>query len=204
MFLIVGIGNILLSDEGIGIHLLKDIEKDIFFHNKNIYFVDLGTSSIDIISYLKDLNTGSYLKDLNSYGYNSDNYNTLSIKNTKNTENIKSTIKDNNGFSKNIVKRLVIIDSIKNTKLPAGTVLKLSLEDLEKKQKSFFSLHQMELIESLRLSQLEINLPEILILGIIPFDINTFSLDLSIVIKLKYPKILKRVKKEIINFFYHA
>ncbi|MCE5330321.1 hydrogenase maturation protease [bacterium] len=46
MNLIIGIGNILLSDEGIGIHVLKELKK----RNKilNTEFVDLGTSSLDL------------------------------------------------------------------------------------------------------------------------------------------------------------
>jgi hydrogenase maturation protease len=52
MNLIVGLGNILLTDEGIGIHVLKELK------NRNripwTEFVDLGTSSLDLEYFIKD------------------------------------------------------------------------------------------------------------------------------------------------------
>jgi len=52
MNLIIGIGNILLSDEGIGIHVLKELKK----RNRilNTEFVDLGTSSLDLEYFIRE------------------------------------------------------------------------------------------------------------------------------------------------------
>ncbi len=55
--LIIGIGNILLSDEGVGIHIVRQLQRQQtkdkeFFHNTE--FVDIGTSSFDIISYINN------------------------------------------------------------------------------------------------------------------------------------------------------
>jgi hydrogenase maturation protease len=52
MNLIIGLGNILLTDEGIGIHVLKELEK----RNNilNAEFLDLGTSSLDLEYFIKD------------------------------------------------------------------------------------------------------------------------------------------------------
>jgi len=52
MNLIIGLGNILLTDEGIGIHVLKELKK----RNKipDTEFVDLGTSSLDLEYFIRE------------------------------------------------------------------------------------------------------------------------------------------------------
>ena len=50
--LIIGFGNILLTDDGIGIHLLNRLKKEESL--KGNQFLDLGTSSMDIAYYLND------------------------------------------------------------------------------------------------------------------------------------------------------
>lgn len=151
MFLIVGAGNILLSDEGIGIHVIKDLEKEKTF--KDTVFADLGTSSLDISSY-----------------FNRD------------------------------VEKLAVIDCIKSHDNSPGTVLKLTIDDLRKRQVNNFSLHQIELVDSLKLNSLDFKVPDTLILGIVPHDTETFSTELSGKMKLIYPGILEKIRKELIIF----
>ena len=155
--LIIGAGNILLSDEGIGIHIIKELENDASFNdgtNAITEYVDIGTSSIDISAYLSE-----------------------------DTE------------------KIVIIDSIISSDFTAGTVFKLTIEDLRKKQAKSFSLHQMELVDSLKLLSMTGRLPQILIIGVVPNDTDSFSLDLSFEMKSKLPQIMDKVKKEILDFF---
>ena len=48
--LIVGIGNLLCRDEGIGVHVIQEMEKmELPGH---IELLDIGTSTMDLISYL--------------------------------------------------------------------------------------------------------------------------------------------------------
>ena len=155
--LIIGIGNILLSDEGIGIHIVRELQRQQtkdkeFFHNTE--FIDIGTSSFDIISYI------------------------------------------NNGVTK-----VVLIDCMKADGYLPGTIFKLTPDDLRKRQKEKYSLHQMELVDTLRMISIIEKLPEILILGIVPEDINKFSTKLSDSIAKKFPVILSKIKKEIVDFF---
>ena len=155
--LIIGTGNILLSDEGVGIHIVRQLQRQQtkekeFFHNTE--FIDIGTSSFDIISHI------------------------------------------NNGVTK-----VVLIDCMKADGYLPGTVFKLTPDDLRKRQKEKYSLHQMELVDSLRMISILERLPEILILGIVPEDINKFSTKLSDSITEKFPVILSKIKKEIIDFF---
>lgn len=155
--LIIGTGNILLSDEGVGIHIVRELQKQQtkdkeLFHNTE--FVDIGTSSFDIISYI------------------------------------------NNGVTK-----VALIDCMKADGYLPGTVFKLTPDDLRKRQKEKYSLHQMELVDTLRMISIIEKLPEILILGIVPEDINKFSTKLSDSIAEKFPVILSKIKKEIVDFF---
>ena len=155
--LIIGTGNILLSDEGVGIHIVRELQRQQtedkeFFHNTE--FIDIGTSSFDIISYI------------------------------------------NNGVTK-----VVLIDCMKADGYLPGTVFKLTPDDLRKRQEEKYSLHQMELVDTLRMLSIIEKLPEILILGIVPEDINKFSTNLSDSITEKFPVILSKIKKEIVDFF---
>ena len=50
MNIIIGLGNILFSDEGIGIHIIEELKKR--NNIKNTIYADLGTSSFEIDYYL--------------------------------------------------------------------------------------------------------------------------------------------------------
>ena len=168
--LIIGAGNILLSDEGIGVHILNEIKKyaemliSLSKINKslsdeaslysNTKFIDIGTSSYDISLYI-----------------------------SSKTE------------------KMIIIDSIKTSEYLPGTVFKLGIGDLKKMQINCFSLHQFELIDSLKLYSINKNLPETIILGVVPAVFDVFSTELSELIKIKLPEILTKIKREIRNFF---
>jgi len=50
--LVVGVGNILMGDEGIGIHVIKELEK--LNLPEDVEIMDIGVSSFSLISYLSD------------------------------------------------------------------------------------------------------------------------------------------------------
>jgi len=128
--LIVAFGNILLTDDGIGIHILRKLKDEETL--KGNQFLDLGTSSMDI---------GYYLN--------------------------------------NTIARMVIIDCIKSDGDEPGTLFRMGLDDLVSKKKENFSLHQLKLIDSIKLVSIENDFPETMILGIVPKDTKTFSDKLS-------------------------
>jgi len=128
--LIVGIGNILLTDDGVGVHILSKLEKEESL--KGNQFLNLSTSSMDIAYYLN-----------------------------------------------NDIVRMVILDCIKSDGDEPGTLFKMGLDDLVSKKKENFSLHQLKLIDSLKLVSIENDFPETMVLGIVPKDIKTFSDSLS-------------------------
>ncbi len=148
--LIIGFGNILLTDDGIGIHILNRLKKE--ENLKANQFLDLGTSSMDI---------GYYLND--------------------------------------DIARMVIIDCIKSDGDESGTLFKMGLDDLISKNKENFSLHQLKLIDSIKLVSIDIDFPETMVLGIVPKDTKTFSDSLSkeLINKLPivYDKILYLIKE---------
>jgi len=148
--LIVGVGNLLLSDDGIGVHLLRKLEKENCIESAQ--FLDMGTSSMDL---------GYYIN-----------------------ENVN---------------RLVIIDSIKSEDEP-GTIFKMGLEDLVSRKKENFSLHQLELIDTLKLVSLDKDFPETVIIGIVPHDTQTLSEGLSAKIDMKFSGIYKKTYELIRDF----
>lgn len=128
--LIVAFGNILLTDDGIGIHILRKLKEEESL--KENQFLDLGTSSMDIAYYLND-----------------------------------------------DIARMVIIDCIKSDGDEPGAIFRMGLDDLVSKKKENFSLHQLKLIDSIKLVSIENDFPETMILGIVPKDTKTFSDKLS-------------------------
>ncbi len=148
--LIIGFGNILLTDDGIGIHILNKLKEEENLRENQ--FLDLGSSSMDI---------GYYLND--------------------------------------DIARVVIIDCIRSDYDEPGTLFKMGLDDLVSKKKENFSLHQLKLIDSIKLASIDSDFPDTLILGIVPKDIKTFSDRLSneLIDKLPivYDKILYLIKE---------
>lgn len=51
--LIVGMGNLLYRDEGIGVHIIQEMRK--MKLPSHIELLDIGTSTMDLISYLKEV-----------------------------------------------------------------------------------------------------------------------------------------------------
>jgi len=50
---VLGIGNLLLGDEGVGIHVIESMDKSYTF-SPSINFIDGGTSGIDLIPYFEE------------------------------------------------------------------------------------------------------------------------------------------------------
>jgi Hydrogenase maturation protease. len=59
----------------------------------------------------------------------------------------------------------------------------------------------MELVDSLKLLSIENNLPPVIIIGVVPKDISTFSIELSTEIKTLFPVIIEKTTKVITDFF---
>ena len=95
--------------------------------------------------------------------------------------------------------RMVIIDCMKSDGDEPGTLFKMGLDDLVSKKKENFSLHQLELIDSIKLISIENYFPETMVLGVVPKDTETLSDRLSkeLIERLPvvYDKILDLIKE---------
>jgi len=149
--IIVGFGNVLLTDEGIGVHIINSIKKQDLFPKTQ--YLDLGTSSFELVNFI-------------------DSH----------------------------VQKLVLIDCLKLDTVEPGQVVRLSTKDILSDTVYKISLHQMKLIDTLKLISIDYNLPEMLIIGIIPYDTHSYSTNISANLEKQYSLILKTVEKNIFEF----
>jgi hydrogenase maturation protease len=143
---VLGIGNLLLKDEGIGTHLVQKLAGIV--DDANVEIIDAGTSP-DFLSLV-----------------------------------------DGN------IDKLIIVDAVKAGNEP-GTIYRLTPDDVGPDSTSPVSLHEIGVLDSLKIMALFDRLPEsTVIIGIEPKTID-FGLDLSPEVEEKLPKIISLVLKEI-------
>ena len=143
---VLGIGNILLQDEGVGVHLVQELAGEL--HNTDVDLIDAGTSPD--IPYLVSDETD----------------------------------------------KLIIVDAVDAGDEP-GAIYKFTPEDIEQDEASPISLHEIGVLQSLRLMALENRKPKsTVIIGIQPKTID-YGMELSNEVKKKLPKVINLVLKEI-------
>ncbi len=142
---VVGIGNVLLRDEGVGCHVAHALER---ISLRDVQIVDAGTS-FDVLQ----LHTGA--------------------------------------------DKLVVVDAVRGGGMP-GQIYRFELDDLSLEQKPLMSLHDMSLVDNLRLMQLWRNIDEAVIIGVEPKDID-WGLELSPELQEKMPRIIEVVLAELNN-----
>lgn len=146
---VIGVGNILLSDEGIGVHLVNELgRRDAF---PGVEFVDGGTAGGGLLNLIEDQ------------------------------------------------ERIVVLDTVA-APFPPGTVLKLFPDDLRRNTEVRYSLHDLNLADTLDLMRLRGTLPKMVILGVVPADIETYRIGLSEPLAEKFEEILAKVGAEIGKF----
>ena len=144
--LVLGLGNILLRDEGLGVHAVRALgDADV---PADVELLDGGTSAPDLLDVLADR------------------------------------------------QRLIVIDAI-DSDVPAGTVLRLTPDDLAPRTDGIVSLHDLGLLELLAAARHLGTVPqEVIIFGVKPHDVQ-WGLELSPEIDRLLPKITKLVLKEL-------
>ena len=95
----------------------------------------------------------------------------------------------------NDVDKLIIVDALKSGGVP-GDICRLSLEDVEKYERSPLSLHQLDLTQMLELCDRFGSRPHTVIIGVEPEEID-FGLELSHEVEAKVPQIIELVLEEI-------
>jgi len=152
--IVIGVGNVLLSDEGVGIHIVRQLKKrDI---SKLVEIHEIGTSSFELLNVIE----GNSL--------------------------------------------VIIVDAVRMDNKP-GTVknINLVIEDDISLLPQFTSLHQLDLISTLKMAKGVIDLPKkIVLIGIEPSSLET-GIELSKLVEAAIPKaiseIMKTLDKMILN-----
>jgi len=142
---VVGIGNVLLRDEGIGCHVVHALEE---IPLPDVKIIDGGTCP-DVLQLFEDTD------------------------------------------------KLVIVDAVKGGGTP-GQIYRFHPEDITLEQKPLLSLHDMSLVDSLKLMQLWHNIDEAVIIGVEPGEIG-WGLELSPELQEKMPQIIDAILAELNN-----
>jgi len=144
--LVIGIGNDLLSDEGVGIHAIRELQKEPWPPNVTVY--NGGVLGIDLLSLIQDHD------------------------------------------------KLVIVDAV-NAQAEPGAVFRFRPEEVDcLLRNSKTSLHQIDIIDTIKIARFMGKSPEIVIIGVQPKTI-TWGLSLSPELLEKLPRVLKLVRDEI-------
>jgi hydrogenase maturation protease len=127
--MILGVGNLLFTDEGVGIHVVKALGEEYDF-SPNVSIEDGGVLGINLLGIISQADD------------------------------------------------LVVVDAVRNGGTP-GTLHRLEGEAIPRRILAKNSLHQIDLLEALTLCQALDKVPETVIVGVEPADIETLSLELT-------------------------
>ena len=142
---ILGIGNILLKDDGIGVHVIRALEGENL--PDCIELVDGGTSTLDMLGYFMD--------------------------NPK----------------------VIVIDALRAGYAP-GTIYKIKPEAIINYRKENLSIHDVHILDIMKMAKMMGGNPEVVIFGIEPWDISP-GLELSEAMIQRIPAIIEHVKNEL-------
>ncbi len=91
---------------------------------------------------------------------------------------------------------LIVVDIIRQGKTP-GSLYRLTEDEIPKRIQSKMSLHQVDLIEALTLCQALDHVPETVIVGVEPADMETFQMALTPTLEEKIDPIIAMVLTEL-------
>jgi hydrogenase maturation protease len=146
--LVLGVGNLLLTDDGAGVHAVKDLGQENEWDSDKVDFLDGATFTQDIFYIFQEY------------------------------------------------ERVLVLDTVKGGREP-GTVYRFTEENLRDNYQQRLSLHDIDLLDSLKMAELLGNKPELMVIGIEPLTISEWSMELSAPVKAKYPKFLEAARREI-------
>jgi hydrogenase maturation protease len=127
--MVLGVGNLLFSDEGVGIRVVETL-LDRYDFPAEVSVVDGGTLGVNLLGTISRAD------------------------------------------------HLIVVDAVRNGG-PPGSLYRLAGEEIPKRIRAKNSLHQVDLLEALTLCQALDRVPETVILGVEPRDIETLSIELT-------------------------
>jgi len=146
--LVLGVGNLLLTDEGAGVHAVQELGREEEWDLSLVDFMDGATFTQDIFYIFQEY------------------------------------------------ERVLVLDCVKGGREP-GTIYRFTEENLRDNYEQRLSLHDIDMLDSLRMAELLGNRPELLVIGIEPLTISEWSMELSDAVKAKYPAFLEAARREI-------
>lgn len=144
---ILGVGNILLKDEGVGVHVIERLGNNYRF-SPSVALVDGGTLGLQLLGTVAEAD------------------------------------------------HLIVIDAVKNGRLP-GALYRFKPDDIPTRMNYKHSLHQVDLLEALTVSQSIGNTPETVIIGVEPEDTSSGGMELTPAVQEKVPELIHLVLKEL-------
>jgi len=147
--MIIGVGCILLSDEGFGVRVIEEMENRYEF-SENVSVVDGGVLGVNLLGVISQPD------------------------------------------------HLIVVDAVFNKGNP-GDLYRLEGEQIPQRIRAKNSLHQIDLLEALTLCQALDKVPETIIIGIEPEDIETLSIELTLTTKAKVDKVIDLVLTELVR-----
>ncbi|HEU6438240.1 MAG TPA: NiFeSe hydrogenase maturation protease [Nitratidesulfovibrio sp.] len=144
--LVLGIGNTLLTDDGVGVFAVEELMKETW--PQNVTLMDGGTFTQDIF----------YLFE----GYD----------------------------------RLLVLDIV-HAKGNPGTIYRLSEDDLVQNEKQRLSIHDVDLIDSLKMAELRGPRPRMQVIGMEPHDFLNWNIGLSEPVQAAFPRFVEVAREEI-------
>jgi len=145
--MVLGVGNLLFTDEGVGIHAVKTLLERYEF-SQNVSIEDGGVLGINLLGIISEAD------------------------------------------------ELIVVDAIRNGGAP-GTLHRLEGDDIPKRILAKNSLHQVDLLEALTLCQALDKVPETVIVGVEPEDIETLGLELTPPVQEKIGDLIAMVLREL-------
>ncbi|OOM82416.1 hydrogenase 1 maturation protease [Clostridium puniceum] len=143
--IIIGIGNILLQDDGVGIRVIEQLQNENL--PSTIELVDGGTSTLDTLGFFLDY------------------------------------------------KKVIIVDCLK-ANLQPGTIYKIGPEDIKNYKKENLSIHDVQILEVVKMANMMNKYPEVIIFGVEPEQIS-LDLEMTKTMFCKIPEIICNIKKEL-------
>jgi hydrogenase maturation protease len=144
---ILGIGNILYSDEGFGVRVIERLQ-DLYVFSDNVSIIDGGVLGMNLLRVLAETD------------------------------------------------RLIVVDAVRNKSRP-GTLIRLEGEEIPARIRAKNSLHQVDFLEALTLCQVFDKVPQTVILGVEPQDIETLSDELTPLIQGTIGSMIEMVLQEL-------
>ncbi len=144
--LILGVGNLLLTDDGFGVHLINSLKETIF--PENVSLLEAGTVSHQLVPLLHEMD------------------------------------------------HLIVIDAVQAGDAP-GALFRFSPEDIRYQSEQMVSLHQISLIDVLRMAELTGRKPKTVIIGVQPKDVSSWSLELTDELRAVMPRVRELVFEEL-------